>query len=493
MATSSKAMLGEHAGNEYKLFINGQWQSSSNGRIDDDYNPATGAVYARVHQASKEDLFKAIENAHETFKTWSKSPPGQREKILLDAADYLEAHTEEFSQVLIREGGAPFGRSMFEVVFTVTILRSAAGECRRVCGETMPSDMPGMLSMTIRQPLGVVAAIAPFNFPLILAIKKVAFAIAAGNTCVLKPSPHTPVICMKIAEMFAASGLPAGVLNVVPSDGPMSGDVLTTHPKVKMVTFTGSTPVGRILATKAIPSFKKITLELGGKNPLIVLADADLDYAVDSAAFGVFIHQGQICMAGSRVIVEKPVYAEFVKKLVAKVSRLKMGDPNEHDTVIGPLISGNQCGFIAGQLEDAKKKGARILCGGNYKDNFFEPTVVADVTREMSIYDGESFGPVITVLAASDSEAAIAIANDTEYGLSSAVITNDLQKAMDIAQRVEAGAVHINHCTIHDEPHVPFGGVKNSGFGREGGRLYMEEMTELKWVTIQLGQRHYPF
>lgn len=493
MATSSQAVLKEQAGNEYKLFINGQWQASSAGKIDDDINPATGEVYARVHQASKEDLLKAIDNAHETFQEWKKSPPALREKILINAADYLEAHTGEFARVLIEEGGAPFGKSMFEVSFVVTILRSAAGECRRVFGDTMPSDMPGMISMSIRQPLGVVAAIAPFNFPLILAIKKVAFAVAAGNTCVLKPSPHTPVICLKIAEMFQAAGLPDGVLNVVPSDGPMSGDVLTTHPKVKMVTFTGSTPVGRILATKAIPSFKKITLELGGKNPLIVLADADLDYAVDSAAFGLFIHQGQICMAGSRVVVEKPVYDEFVKKLVAKVSKLKMGDPQEHDTIIGPLISPNQCKFIAGQLEDAKKKGATIHCGGNFKDNFFEPTVVTDVTREMSIYDGESFGPVITVVPAADSEEAVAIANDTEYGLSSAVITNDLQKAMDIAQRVEAGAVHINHCTIHDEPHVPFGGVKNSGFGREGGRIYMEEMTELKWVTIQLGQRHYPF
>ena len=306
MATSSNAALSERAENEYKLFINGQWQPSSNGKIDDDFNPATGEVYARVHQASKEDVLKAIENAHETFKEWGKSLPAVREKILINAADYLEAHTEEFSQVLINEGGAPFGKSMFEVAFVANMLRSVSGECRRVFGETMPSDMPGMISMSVRQPLGVIACISPFNFPLILAIKKVAFAIAAGNTVVLKPSPHTPVICLKIAEMFQASDLPDGVLNVVPSDGPMSGDVLTTDPRIKMVSFTGSTPVGRILATKAIPSFKKITLEMGGKNPLLVLADADLDYAVDNAAFGVFIHQGLVYIAcntaGVRVI-----------------------------------------------------------------------------------------------------------------------------------------------------------------------------------------------
>jgi acyl-CoA reductase-like NAD-dependent aldehyde dehydrogenase len=478
---------------EYKLFIDGKWVASSEGVVEDDINPATGEVYARVHQAGEKDLLNAIENAHQTFAEWRDSPIARRELIMIRAADYLEAHTEEFSEVLINEGGAPFGKSMFEVGFVVGILRSVAGEARRVFGETMPSDMPGMISMGIRQPLGVIAAIAPFNFPLILAIKKVAFAIAAGNTVVLKPSPHTPVICMKIAEMFQEAGLPDGVLNVVPAEGPVSGDILTTDPRVKMVSFTGSTPVGRILATKAIPQFKKIVLEMGGKNPLVVLADADLDYAVDSAAFGVFIHQGQICMAGTRVIVEKPIYEEFLEKLVNKVKQLKVGDPREHDTVIGPLIQGKQCEFIQGQLEDARKKGARILTGGGYEKNFFQPTVVADVTEGMSLYRDENFGPVIGVVQARDSGHALEIANDNEYGLSSAVITNDLQKAMNFALKLEAGAVHINHCTIHDEPHVPFGGVKNSGLGKEGGRFLMEEMTELKWVTIQLGKRHYPF
>ncbi len=478
---------------EYKLFIGGKWVASSDGTIEDDINPANGEVYARVHQASKEDLHKAIDTAHEKFAEWSESLPRERELLLIKAADYLEAHTEEFADVLINEGGAPFGKAMFEIGFVATILRSASGEARRVFGDTMPSDEPGMISMSIRQPLGVVAAISPFNFPLILAIKKVAFAIAAGNSVVLKPSPHTPVICMKIAEMFEAAGLPGGVLNVVPSDGPMSGEILTTDPKVRMVSFTGSTPVGRILASKAIPHFKKIVLEMGGKNPLVVLEDADLDYAVDSAAFGVFIHQGQICMAGTRVIVEQSIYKEFLNKLVAKAGKLKVGDPREHDTVIGPLIDAKQCEFIAGQLDEAKEKGARILTGGGYKGNFFEPTIVADLNNEMSLFRDENFGPVIGVIPAKDSDEALAIANDTDYGLSSAVITNDLQKAMHFAKKLESGAVHINHCTIHDEPHVPFGGVKNSGMSKEGGRFLMEEMTELKWVTIQRGKRHYPF
>jgi len=479
--------------NEYKLYIDDQWVASSKGIIEDDMNPANGTVYARIHQATREDLDKALAVAHRRFAEWKHSPPAQREKILCAAADILESRTQEFSEVLMDEGGAPFGKTMFEVGFVVGMLRSVAGECRRTFGETMPSDMPGMISMSIRQPLGVVAAIAPFNFPLILAMKKVAFAVAAGNTMILKPSPHTPVICFKLADLFKQAGLPAGVLNVIPADGELAGDVLTSDPRVKLVTFTGSTPVGRSLAQKASPYFKKITLEMGGKNPLIVLADADLDYAVNTASFGVFIHQGQICMAGTRVIVEQPIYESFLKKLVAKVKTLKMGNPRDHDTVIGPLIQGRQCEFIAKQLEDARKKGARVLIGGSYKGNFFEPTVLADITREMDCYDIENFGPVIGVMAARDSEDALRIANDTAYGLSSGVITNDLQKAMDISLKLEVGMVHINSTTIHDEPHVPFGGVKNSGFGREGGRYSMDEMTELKWITIQLGQQHYPF
>lgn len=478
---------------EYKLFIDGKWVASGDKTVEDDLNPANGEVYAKVHQATRDDLLKAIDVSHKRFAEWGQSLPAERELVLLKAADYLEAHTEEFADVLINEGGAPFGKAMFEVGFVATILRGAAGECRRITGETMPSDMPGMLSMSIRQPLGVVAAISPFNFPLILAIKKVAFAIAAGNTTVLKPSPHTPVICLKIAEMFQAAGLPDGVLNVVPAEGVMSGEVLCTDPRVKMISFTGSTPVGRILTTKASPHFKRVVLEMGGKNPLIVLGDADLDYAVDSAAFGVFIHQGQICMAGTRVIVEQSVYEEFLKKLVAKAKKLKVGDPRKHDTIIGPLIDAKQCEFIAGQLDEAKEKGARILTGGTYEGPFFQPTIVADINSEMSLYSDENFGPVIGVVPVKDSDEAIAVANDNDFGLSSAVITNDLQKAMDMAVKLESGAVHINHCTIHDEPHVPFGGVKNSGLGKEGGRFLMEEMTELKWVTIQRGQRHYPF
>lgn len=478
---------------EYRLFVNGKWSPSSTGTLADDLNPATGEVYARVHQASTDDIEAAIASAYAAREAWGSSPPAMREGILIRAAAILEERTKEFADVLIDEGGGTFGKAMFEVSFVANLLRSAAGECRRIFGETMPSDAPGVFSMTVRRPLGVIAGIAPFNFPFLLAMKKVCMALAAGNTFVLKPASPTPVIGLKIGELFEAAGLPAGVLNVIPVKGSTLGDTLVTDPRIRMVTFTGSTEVGKQLAEVAGRYQKKITLEMGGKSPLIVLKDADLDYAVDAAIFGIFMHQGQVCMVNSRMIVEAEVYDRFCEKLVAKARTLKVGDPHQPDTVIGPLVESKQCPFIKGQVDDAVADGARLLFGGNFEEGFFQPTIVADVTTGMRIFDEESFGPVACVVRAADSEEALAIANRSSFGLSSAIITNDLQKAFDLSLRLEAGMVHINDCTIFDEPHVPFGGVKDSGFGREGGRYSMDEMTEVKWITVQMGKRLFPF
>ena len=478
---------------EYKLFIDGEWVPSSTGTVVDDINPATGAVYAKVHQASREDIDAAIAAAYRARVAWGKTGPAEREAVLLKAASILDARIPEFAEVLIDEGGATFGKAMFETSFVANLLRSAAGECRRVFGETMPSDVPGLFSMTVRRPLGVIAGISPFNFPLLLAMKKVCLALAAGNTFVLKPASPTPVIGLKIAELFAAAGLPKGVLNVIPVKGSTLGDTLVEDPRIRMVTFTGSTEVGKQLAEVAGRFQKKITLEMGGKSPLIILKDADLDYAVNAAVFGIFLHQGQVCMANSRLIVEAPVYDQFCEKLTAKTRTLKVGDPHNHDTVIGPLVDAKQCAFIDGQVADALAKGGRVLTGGKSEAAFYQPTIVADVTKGMRIFNEESFGPVVCVTKVADSEEALAVANDSDFGLSAGLITNDLQKAFDLSLRLESGMVHVNNCSILDEPHVPFGGVKDSGVGREGGRYSMEEMTEVKWITVQLGQRHFPF
>jgi vanillin dehydrogenase len=338
----------------------------------------------------------------------------------------------------------------------------------------------------------VIAGIAPFNAPFLLAMKKVVMALAAGNGFVLKPSELTPVTGLKIAEVFDAAGLPAGLLGVIPGPAAEIGNAIFADPRVRMVTFTGSTQTGRHLAVEAAKTLKKFTLEMGGKSPLIVLGDADVDYAVRAAAFGIFFHQGQVCMANSRILVEEPIFDAFCERFVAVANSLKVGDPREPDTVIGPLIRGSQCAVIDGHVKDAVDKGATLLCGAKHEAQYYWPTVLKGVTPEMRIFHEESFGPVTSIIKISNHEEALEIANNTSYGLSSGVITNDMQKALDLAFGLEAGMVHINDCTVTDEPHAPFGGVKNSGFGREGGRFSMEEMTELKWVTLQRGQRQFP-
>jgi aldehyde dehydrogenase (NAD+) len=477
----------------YRLFIDGEWVRSSRNTVVDDVNPSTGKLYARVQQAGADEIERAIAAAYRARASWGRSLVAEREAVLFRAADILTARIDEIRDVLIDESGSTFGKAMFEVAYVIDLLRSAAGDARHVFGETLPMSQPGQLSMTIRRPLGVIAGIAPFNAPFLLAMKKVALALAAGNTFILKPSEETPVSGLKIAEIFDAAKLPPGVLNVIPGPASEVGAKLVADPRIRMITFTGSTKTGNYLAVEAAKNQKKYTLEMGGKSPLIVLKDADVGYAVNAAAFGIFFHQGQVCMANSKIIVEAPLFDEFCEKFTRKAEACKVGDPHEPDTVIGPLIRRTQCGFIDGHIEDAAKKGARVLTGGTHEEQFYRPTVLAGVTSDMRIYHEESFGPVVSILRAEDSEDALRIANDTSYGLSSAVITNDLQKAFDLSLRLEAGMVHINDCTVADEPHVPFGGTKNSGTGREGGRYSMDEMTELKWITVQMGQRQFPF
>src|SRR5580700_2853922 len=474
-------------------YINGQMIEVDPAAMTPVVNPASGKAFSKVFMARPEHMTRAIDAAWAVKDVWGNTLPSERELILFRAADVLESMRAEVVDLLIEEGGATFGKSQFEVSFVVGVLRSAAGECRRIMGQTMPTDAPGRISMAIRRPLGVVGGIAPFNFPLILATKKVAFALAAGNTFVLKPSEETSLVGLKIAEIFDKAGLPPGVLNVVTGDGPTLGPVLCSDPRVKAVLFTGSTAVGRLIGVECARHGKKFDLEMGGKSPLLVLKDANLEYAVNTASFGIFIHQGQICMAGSRVIVEEPVYDRFLELFVAKAKSLQVGDPHDPHTVIGPLIRSSQGPFISQRIAASKAQGARVLCGGTYEGNFFQPTVIADVTPEMSIFQEELFGPVVSVIKARNADEAIQLANNTRYGLTSAVITNDLQLAMRCALELESGSVHINGSTVHDEPHGPFSGVKDSGMGREGGQWSMDELTQLKWITIQRGEAHYPF
>lgn len=479
---------------EYKLYINGEDVLSSTNTIIDDINPATGEVYAKIHLASESDIQHAINAAHAASKQWSQTPPKERELVLLKAADIVERRAEELRDILIEEGGATFGKAMFEVYEVADIFRVAAGEARRVTGQTHSANTPNVLSYSIRRPLGVVAGISPFNFPMILGSKKFAMAIAAGNAFVLKPSTNTAVCGLIFGEILKEAGLPDGVFNVIPCSSATLGETFQKDPRVKLITFTGSTAAGKKIAASAGKYLTKVTLELGGKSPLIVLNDADIDYAVDTAAFSIFLHQGQVCMAGTRVIVESGVYDEFCEKFALKVKGLKSGDPKEPMTVIGPVIEKGHCVFIEGLVNDAIKKGAKVLTGNKYTEALYEPTVLSDVDESMDVFHDEVFGPVVSVIKANDTAHASSLANNSIYGLSSAVITNDIGKALQLSEEIEAGMVHVNGPTIMDEVNSPFGGVKESGMGREGGHFSIEEMTEVKWVTIEkTGNRQYPF
>ena len=474
-------------------YISGKTLDIPTSLLTDVVNPANQRPFAKVFMAQEQHMRAAIDAAHSAKAAWADTLAAERERLLMRAADELEAARGEMVDLLIDEAGSTFGKAQFEVSFAGNLVRSIAGEARRIHGDVFPSDVPGLISMAIRRPLGVVAGISPFNFPVVLSLKKVAFALACGNTFILKPSEETSLVGLKLAEIFERAGFPAGVLNVVPGDGRTMAQVLYDDPRVKLISFTGSTAVGRTIATECAKRGKRVVLEMGGKSPLIILQDADLDYAVDTACFGIFIHQGQICMAGSRIIVEAPIYEEFLKRFAAKAATMKVGDPRDPHTVIGPLIRSSQCPMIDKKIKDAVAAGARLLTGGKYEGNFYHPTVVADVTPEMAAFRDELFGPVAAVTKANDADHALALANNSAYGLSSAVLTNNLQLAMRFALELEAGMVHLNGPTIHDEGTVPFGGVKDSGSGREGGRWSTDEMTEVKWVTIQMGKRPYPF
>ena len=478
---------------EYKLYIGGAWQDNTDGEVMDDFNPATGELMARVHMAGAADAEKALAAAHAARAVWGSAQPDVRERLLLRAADVMEARAEELTELMIAESGSARYKARGEVLGSAGVLRVAAGECRRVHGEVLQPTAAGQVSMAVRAPLGVVLGITPFNYPLILAVKKLAYAIGAGDPFILKPSPLTPAIGLAIAEVFEAAGLPAGVLNVVPGRSEVIGDLLVDDPRVKMVTFTGSSAVGRSIAVRAARDLKKVAMELGGKNPMIVLADYGAEKAADIAAYGAFCHQGQVCMATSRIIVEEPVYETFCAALVRRAEGLKVGDPREEDSIIGPLIQPNKWEFIDGQIADAVGKGAGLLTGGRHEGPWYWPTVLSGVTPEMRIFHEETFGPVTSVVRARDAEHALALCNDNEYGLSAALLTHDLEKAWSLSLRMEAGMVHVNDTTFLSGTTAPSGGVKFSGFGREGGRYSMEDFTELKWLTMQVEDKKMPF
>ena len=481
---------------ELQQFLDGQWVGASDGATFDDLDPFTGDVVARVPAGKRADARAAVEGAAAAFPAWSKTPPAERQRVFLKAADILESRAEEVAGWLIRETASAFGFSMFQLHFVPGLFRQAAALAYAPLGQVIPSDT-GAFSMGLRRPVGVVGAIAPWNAALILSARSIAGPLALGNTAVLKPSELSPYSGGLLwAEIFAEAGLPAGVLNVVthaPGDAGEIGDELVENAHVRRINFTGSAAVGRKLAEAAGRQLKRVVLELGGQNPLIVLADADVDYAVNASAFGAYLHQGQICMSTRKVIVERPIAEEFTAKLAEKVQGLKVGNPAEHDTVIGPLITESALDLVRSRVEDAVAQGAKVLAGGEAVGACFQATLLADVPPDSDFALNETFGPVASIEVVDGAEQAVERANATVYGLSAGIITTDTDRGLALAQEIQAGIVHVNEQTVGDEPQMPFGGVKDSGFGRFGGTAVVDEFTETHWVTVQSGSHPYPF
>jgi acyl-CoA reductase-like NAD-dependent aldehyde dehydrogenase len=486
----------ETAIRDCRQFIGGEWVDASGGGTFEDLDPFTGDVVARVTAGTREDAKRAVESAAEAFAQWSKAPPAQRQEVFLKAADILENRRDEVVSWLARETGCTFGFGMFQMRFVPGLFRQAAGSAYAAMGEIIPSDT-GAFAMGIRRPAGVVGAIAPWNAALILSARAIAAPLVLGNTVVLKPSELSPYSGGLIwGEIFTEAGLPPGVLNIVthaPGEAGPIGDELVENPHVRRLNFTGSTETGRKLAEAAGRNLKRIVLELGGYNPLIILADADLDYAVDASAFGAFLHQGQICMSARRIIVERPIAEQFIDRLSAKTAGLKAGDPREHDTIIGPLISEGALEMVKGRVADAVAKGAKVLAGGGTTGPCFQATLLIDVPEDSEFAKVETFGPVAAIEIVENADEAVDRANATSYGLASGIITSDGDNGLQLAQRIQAGIVHVNDQPVGDEPQMPFGGVKDSGWGRFGGTAAIDEFTELHWVTVQSGTHPFPF
>ena len=482
---------------DMSMLINGLKVTAEKNATFERRNPLDGSVATRAPAATPADAIMAVEAAAEAFKTWSETGPGERRALLMKAAEKLEAKTPQFVEAVMAETGATGMWAGFNVFLAAGMLREAAALTTQISGEVIPSDIPGSLALAVRQPAGVVLGIAPWNAPIILGVRAVAVPLACGNTVILKGSELCPRTHQLIIESFQEAGFPPGVVNYItnaPADAAAVVEAMVAHPAVRRVNFTGSTKVGRLIAMTCAKYLKPAVLELGGKAPLLVLDDADLDDAVNGAAFGCFANSGQICMSTERIIVDQKVADEFVARFAKKANSLPLGDPRKPaPVVLGSVIGMATVERCNGLIDDALAQGATLLCGGRADSTLMPATLLDHVTPAMKIYREETFGPVKCIVRVNGVDEAIACANDNEYGLSAAVFGRDVARAMQVARRIDSGICHVNGPTVHDEAQMPFGGVKGSGIGRFGGKAGIHEFTELRWMTIQTTPRQYPF
>jgi acyl-CoA reductase-like NAD-dependent aldehyde dehydrogenase len=478
---------------EYQQYIGGQWVGADT--LFDDLDPYRGTVMARISAGTRADAKRAVDAAAAAFPDWAALPPAERQELFLRAADIVDRRKDDIVALLAAETGCASGFAGFQVQTGIRLLRQASNWGYLPAGEVIRSDIPGTFAMALRRPLGVVAGISPWNGAHVLAWRTVVNPLAFGNTVVLKPSEEAPVSAgLIVAEILDEAGFPPGVVNVVthaPGDAVPIADEFFERDEVRCINFTGSSATGRILAERAGRALKRCVLELGGYNPLIVLADADLDYAVEATTFAAFFHQGQICMSARKVLVERPIYETFVDRLVTRTQALRTGDPADEATNIGPLITSGALNRVASEVDEAIAAGAKALTGASADGPCYRPTILTDVPAGARIHTEETFGPVLVAQPVDDADQAVKIANSTRYGLSAGLFTGDNQRGFALAQRIDAGAVHVNDQTVGDEPQLPLGGMKDSGWGRSGPHS-MDDFTELQWITTREGSGHYP-
>ena len=477
-------------------FIGGEWQKGKDDSINTDTNPYNGDTIVEIQEATKDQLDEAYDAADQAQAKWAKTTPAERAAVMYKVVSILDQRQDEIVDWLIKESGSTRIKAMVEFSSARAITLEAASFPNRVHGEIRPSNTPGKENFIYREPIGVVAVISPWNFPLHLTQRSIAPALALGNAVVLKPASDTPITGgLLLAKVFEEAGLPKGLLNVVVGSGSEIGDAIVEHKAPSLVSFTGSTSVGQHIGELANGGeyIKQVALELGGNSPFVVLKDADIEQAVKAAAFGKFLHQGQICIAINRVIVEDEIYDDFVERFLAHVKTLNVGDPSKQDTAIGPIINEKQLKSLKDKIAKAQDEGAKMILSGEIEGQVVPPHIFTEVTREMDLSCNEVFGPLVGIIRAKDEDDALSIANDSMYGLSSAVFTADMQKGLRFARGIRAGMTHINDISVNDESNTPFGGEKNSGIGRFNGEWVLEEFTRTHWISMQNKPRQYPF
>ena len=474
------------------LLIGGRDVEASNGAVFERVSPVTGDIVTRAAAATMDDALAAADAAAGAFPDWSQAAPSLRRTLLEKAANGLVEREADLVAAMMAETGATAAWCHFNVALSARICLEAASIPTQLAGSIIPTDREGMTAYAYRQPAGVCLAIAPWNAPVILGARSIAMALACGNTIVLKASELCPATHRLLGDVLTEAGFPPGVINIIsnaPADASAIVEALIAHPAIRRINFTGSTRVGRIVAQSAARHLKRCLLELGGKAPFIVLDDADV---VRAAAFGAYFNRGQICMSTERIIVMDAVADHFAALFVEKARTLRAGDPARGHLPLGALVTAESARRVRGLIDDAVAKGASLLAGGDNHDALMDATVLDHVTRPMRIYREESFGPVAAIIRVGSVDEAVSVANDCEYGLSAAVFGRDVMRAMDVARRIESGICHINSATVHDEPQMPFGGVKASGYGKFGGIAALDEFTELRWITLSTQPGDYP-